>query len=204
MSVCNNTERERPKRDDMVEAPGGEREEWGRYQSLMGSSGYPGIASLPGPSVDPVEPFVSGRYRLRRRVPQFRHRTTENLDEFIAGIDVPEAPPDYRIEPNWLPMYDVNGPLMKGYSTMTGITSLDPKKRIAYNLQTTPLRLAGVRWLRSRIGTTVELNQYAEAGIEWIELPEPMPRVRLVSKAQVSADPNADIYTVDFGKVALV
>ena len=134
----------------------------------------------------------------------FRHRTTANLDEFVAGIDVPDAPPGYRIEPNWLPMYDVNGPMMKGYGTMTGNTSLYPNRRIAYNLQTTPLRLAGVRWLRSRIGTTVELNQYAEAGIEWIELSEPMPRVRLVSKAQVSADPNADIYTVDFATVVLV
>ena len=68
----------------------------------------------------------------------------------------------------------------------------------------TPLRASGVKWLRTRIGTTVELNRFAEEGIEWLEVPEPMPRARLITRTLVSNDPSRDIEGIDLATTALV
>jgi hypothetical protein len=133
-----------------------------------------------------------------------RHRTTENLETFIASIDAPNAPPAYRIEPNWKPVYDVNGPLMKGYSSVAGLVSIEPARALDYKVDPYTLQLAGVKWLRARYGENEWLNEAYERGETWIELPNPMPRVRLVTQAIVSDDPNNDIRTIDYTQTALV
>ena len=133
-----------------------------------------------------------------------RHRTTDRVENFIAELDVP---PDNSsgYEPDWLPMYSVNGPLMKGdYRTPQGLVSLTPRKHIDYYLNPTALRLAGVGWIRARHGTNEWLDEAFAEGVEWIPLENPMPRARLVTQAQVSDDFNRDIQTVDIEKVALL
>lgn len=133
-----------------------------------------------------------------------RHFTTDTVDHFIAELDVP--PDDtYGYEPDWLPMYSVNAPLMKGnYRTPEGLISLTPHKHIEYLLNPTALRLAGVGWIRARHGTNAWLDEAFAAGIEWIPLEDPMPRARFVTQTQVSDDFNRDIYTTDMAQVALV
>lgn len=133
-----------------------------------------------------------------------RHRTTDTLDNFVAGIDVP--PDDTAgYEPDWLPMYSVNAPLMKGdYRTPEGLVSLTPQKRINYMADPDALRLAGVGWIRSRLGTNEWLNEAYQEGTEWIPLENPMPRARLVTRTQVSDDFDRDIHEIDFETIALL
>lgn len=133
-----------------------------------------------------------------------RHRTTGDLQEFIAAIEVPDTPPEHRLEPNWHPVYSVNGPLMKGYSMVTGHVSLEPHRKLDYLLDPVTLRLAGAGWIRSRVGTNDWLTEAHQKGIEWIPIQDPMPRARLVAKVEVSSDPAQDVYTVDFKTTALV
>ncbi len=101
-------------------------------------------------------------------------------------------------------MYDVNGPLMKGYSTAAGLVSIEPARALDYNVNFRDLQLAGTKWLRVRYGTNQELNALYEQGIEWFELPDPMSRARLVSEALVSTDPARDLEGLDYARIALV
>ena len=134
----------------------------------------------------------------------FRHKTVGDFDTFLSEIDVPPGAPGGKYEPDYLPTYNVMGPLMKGYATSAGRASIEPVRRLDYYLNETPLRVSGVKWLRTRVGTTVELNQLAAEGIEWIEVPDPMPRARLITQTLVSDDPSADIESIDIARTALV
>ncbi len=134
----------------------------------------------------------------------FRHKTVGDFETFRSEIDVPSEAPDWKLEPDRLPTYNIMGTLMHGYSTPAGRASLEPTRRLDYYLNETPLRASGVKWLRTRIGTTVELNRFAEEGIEWLEVPEPMPRARLITRTVVSDDPSRDIEDIDLATTALV
>lgn len=133
-----------------------------------------------------------------------RHKTVGDYGEFIAGIEVPPGPPDFGYEPNYLPTSNVMAPLMFGYRTAEGRASIEPRRHLDYYLNETPLRASGVKWVRVRVGANEELNRYAEAGIEWMELDDPMPRARLVTRIQVSDDPAADIESIELATTALV
>lgn len=133
-----------------------------------------------------------------------RHPVTDTLEGFLETVDVPDASTEYRLAPDYRPVWWLNGPLMKGYTMADGYVSIPPKKHLDYYLDPIGLRLAGTRWVRTRIGGTTELNERFAEGIDWVELPNPMPRVRLVTKALVSTDPAEDARTVDLATTALV
>ena len=134
----------------------------------------------------------------------FRHKTVGDFDTFLSEIDVPPGAPSWKYEPDYLPTYNVMGPLMKGYGTSAGRASLEPVRRLDYYLNETPLRASGVKWLRTRVGTTEELNRLSAEGIEWLELAEPMPRARLITRTVVSEDPGRDIEGIELATTALV
>lgn len=71
----------------------------------------------------------------------------------------------------------------KGYVQLAPGRKLDTESRAAQ-------RLAGVEWVRSPSG--------------WERLPDPLPRVRLVSRVQVSDDPASVIERIDLATMALV
>jgi hypothetical protein len=85
--------------------------------------------------------------------------------------------------------YEEAPALMLGYRISNGYVGLFPERRMPDN-DATVQRLAGVRWARTPRG--------------WSEIPSPMPRVRLVSAARVTADPAADLKSIDIERTALV
>lgn len=133
-----------------------------------------------------------------------RHKTVVDFDEYMASIEVPADAPGAYIEPNFLPTWNIMGPLMKGYRTPEGRASIEPARRLKYYLDEPSLRLAGVTWLRARYGTNRELNAAFEQGIEWIEIPGPMPRARLLTDTRVTDDPAKDLEEIDMAATALV
>ena len=133
-----------------------------------------------------------------------RHKTTDNFDTFVESIDVPPGSPEFRYEPDFHPVYSVNGPLIKGYSTPQGIVSIEPARHLDYYLNRTALRLAGTKWMRTREGATPELADAARQGIEWIVIDQPMPRARFVTDAVVSTDFVQDLEHIDMAQTALV
>ena len=70
----------------------------------------------------------------------FRHKTVGDFVAFRSEIDAPSEPPEWKLEPDYLPTYNIMGPLMKGYSTPAGRASLEPHRRLDYYLNETPLR----------------------------------------------------------------
>ena len=131
-----------------------------------------------------------------------RHKPSEALSTILANIPTPPGDNRYRIEPNIVP-YTMNQVAMQGYRSSTGYLNLFPEIYLDY-AQPVPMQLAGVRWRESRLGTSPELHAAKEADIEWIELDNPMPRARLVPDAVVSADPMADLTSIDIETTALV
>ncbi len=133
-----------------------------------------------------------------------RGRPMVELESLIASIDVPEAPTDgYRIQPDYRPVYAYNGVTMRGRRVPYGYVGMPPKRHLSYYMEETPLRLAGVQWIRTRLGATPALSLAFEQGITWVAVPDPMPRARLVTHVQLSGDPAADVEAIDIATTAL-
>lgn len=82
-----------------------------------------------------------------------------------------------------------NTQLLRGVVLASGYVGLMPRLMLD---RSDPLvqRLVGVRWVRSEGG--------------WTQVSEPLPRIRLLSQAQVSTNPSADLQGLDIEDVALV
>jgi len=133
-----------------------------------------------------------------------RHKPSMDLDAFITGIDVPPVRDGYRLDPDYRPHWAYTGPTMKGYRVVHGYAALNPTNQLDYYNQVTALRVAGVKWRKTRYGAAPELAEAADRGIAWLEVPNPMPRARMLSNAVVSKDPYHDIETIDIPSTALV
>ncbi|HWE39790.1 MAG TPA: YfhO family protein [Isosphaeraceae bacterium] len=81
---------------------------------------------------------------------------------------------------------------MAGVSMADGYVALTPR-HVLDEKSPASLRLACVRWLRATDGTG-----------RWQELPDPLPRLRLLTRAVVSKSPKKDIPTIDLDTTALV
>jgi hypothetical protein len=82
---------------------------------------------------------------------------------------------------------------MQGIKFTEGFTSFNPLRRLDYQ-ETAALRLAGVVWVQGR----------KPDATDWEPVPDPLPRVRLVSQARFSSDPKVDLADVDPATTALV
>ncbi len=134
-----------------------------------------------------------------------RHKPSADLQVFIDAIEVPADAEGFRIDPDYRPVYAYTGPTMKGYKVVHGYAAMIPFSDLDYSgRQLAALRVAGVRWRKTRHGGPPELAQAADRGVAWLEVPDPMPRARLVSHAEVSADPRRDIERIDMATTALV
>jgi hypothetical protein len=92
-----------------------------------------------------------------------------------------------------------NQPVLEGYRG-----GLEPLKRLDYH--TLPaLRVAHTAWQHlSRFDTPAGIPGLVRRGERWYEVPDPLPRVRLVSRMQVSENPTLDIQHIDADTTALL
>jgi len=86
--------------------------------------------------------------------------------------------------------------LSHGYSTFLSTRELDPQGLTAQ-------RLAGVRWALNTDGLHMESPFDSPPG-SWIEVPAPMPRVRMVPRALVSKSVATDVEQIDIAATALL
>lgn len=130
-----------------------------------------------------------------------RHKHAETLEEVIARIDLPPAPPGTAIDPDIHPS-TMNLPMMLGYRMPFGYVALSPARTLDHTREEA-LRLAGVAWRRARVADPA-LHEAALRGETWLPLADPMPRAWLVNEARVSEDPARELPLMDPRRVALV
>jgi hypothetical protein len=124
------------------------------------------------------------------------------LAEFEARA---EAPPQPR-EGRWLDSaFELPSPMLFNQSVLEGYHGgLEPRKRLDYHTAAA-LRAAHTAWRHlSRWEKATSIPGLRRADEFWYEVPDPLPRVRLVSRTKVSETPAADIQTLDLETTALV
>ncbi len=124
------------------------------------------------------------------------------LAEFQGRAEAPPLPHEGR----WLDSaFEMPSPLLLNQPVLEGYHGgLEPRKFLDYH--TLPaLRAAHTAWQHvSRWEKAEPLPGLRRHGDTWYEVPNPLPRVRLVCRTQVSDSPAADIQKIDLDTTALV
>jgi hypothetical protein len=87
------------------------------------------------------------------------------------------------------------------YDRTDGYTGLEPRRQLDY-CQLPALQVSDTRWVQ-RNSTTADIRGLIPRGAQWWEVPDPLPRVRLVAKAVVSEEPARDLPRIDIRTTAL-
>lgn len=148
-----------------------------------------------------------GYYGLSHTVYAAGDNSYQRLDHYIADVRTPPNKPDGRIVET---LYRFNEPglragdgaTLRGWQLADGYAGLEPRQRLDYGLLPA-LRVAGVRWVRQGPSTTDIANLEPRAD-GWSEVPDPLPRVRLVTQTKISREPDIDIARIHPDVTALV
>ncbi len=121
---------------------------------------------------------------------------TAALDQFIASANTPPDDKDGRVLASLLRFNEPGlrtGDLMtlSGWRRADGYAGLEPRQELDYRLLPA-LRVAGVRWVKSDASTSKIAGLQARDK-RWLEVPDPLPRVRMVTGTRVGMDPACDI-----------
>lgn len=127
------------------------------------------------------------------------YRQNATLDAYVASAHTPPGVPDGRVVGSLLhitePGMRVSDLMtLRGWSRADGYAGLEPSRRLDYRLLPA-LRVAGVRWVQ-RNGSTDAIAGLKPCGDLWMEVPDPLPRVRLVTQTQMTGNPAVDIARV--------
>ncbi len=119
------------------------------------------------------------------------HFNPGRLEDFVAATGLPPGPlPGSRVKQ--LGGFPADTLALRGLQTTDGYLGLNPRQVLDPDNPTT-WRVSAVEWL---------LDQ--PWGGRWTPLPDPLPRFRMVPRAVPSADPRADLNTLDHRSAALV
>jgi hypothetical protein len=124
------------------------------------------------------------------------YRNSDNLEDYAASALTPPGNADGRVVASLL-RFDESGlrngnqMTLSGWRRADGYAGLEPGRQLDYH-QVSALRAAGVRWVQRNPSTS------GIAGLErrddhWMEVPDPLPHVRLVAQTRTSANPADDI-----------
>jgi hypothetical protein len=145
---------------------------------------------------------------------------TDRFEVYLASIPHPPAVPAGRIAldliaPNQSGLHVGNEMLLFGYERADGYAGLEPLRQLDYR-QTAALRVAGVgciaptanvanRGALTSIARPMSLGEATSAAesIGWLAI-EPLPKVRLVTGALISADTARDISRIPLESTVLV
>lgn len=133
-----------------------------------------------------------------------RHKSAAAYAEFVAGIDVPEAPSTTRLATDMRPVYSRIGPILRGFEVTDGHSAVPPRRHYSMETDRTALRLAGTGWIRARLGTTPELSRAYRQGQTWMPIEDPMPPARLVTQTKASQNMATDLARIDIRTTALL
>ena len=90
---------------------------------------------------------------------------------------------------------------LAGWSRTDGYAALEPSKSLDY-FQLPALRVASTRWVHRSPSTSV-IEGLAPYDEDWMQVPDPLPLVRLVTHVVPSDDPAADLAKIDIRREAL-
>jgi len=112
-----------------------------------------------------------------------------DLDAVIAETPTPPGDPDGRVlAGSWCldggGYRTGNQIVLAGWRRADGYAGLDPRKQLDY-ARVPALRAAGVRWVKRGTGTA-RIVGLKPRGPDWLEVPEPLDRVRLTAKKSSS------------------
>jgi hypothetical protein len=131
---------------------------------------------------------------------------TRRLDAYAAQAKTPPGEPRERV---WLDLADAGRPVhtgnqmtLAGWSRADGYAGLQPARKLDYRCLSS-LRAAGVRWVR-RSPEAERVDGLVACDGDWLEVPDPLERVRLVTDVHVTANPARDVATVPLESTALV
>jgi hypothetical protein len=92
---------------------------------------------------------------------------------------------------------------LAGYRVLDGYTALPPTRLLDYGTPNA-LRVAEVAYVNSRFREATHVPAETQLGGSWFAATAPpLPRARLVARVQASANPAADLATIDVATTAL-
>jgi hypothetical protein len=121
------------------------------------------------------------------------------LEDYVAAARTPPGEPDGRVLASLL-RFDQPGlrtgdmMMLSGWRRADGYVGMEPRRRLDYGLLPA-LRVAGVQWVQ-REASTAEIAGLIPRGDRWLQVPQPLPRVRLVTQTRTGNDPACDIARV--------
>ncbi len=132
---------------------------------------------------------------------------SEPLDEYAARLTVPPDDAHGRVLADLIPCdrpvpHTGNGMTMVGWHRIDGYVGLEPARQLDYGRLAT-LRVAGVHWVKNSESTSA-IEGLIPHGANWLKVPQPLGRVRLLSEARQSSDPERDIDRICLESTALV
>ena len=86
-------------------------------------------------------------------------------------------------------------PTLTGCTQIDGYTQLMPARRLDY-LQLESLQVAATDWVRKN-AANADISGLRNRGDDWLAVPDPLPPIRLVSRAHQSFDPARDLAAMD-------
>jgi hypothetical protein len=121
---------------------------------------------------------------------------TDKLEDYAASALTPPADADGRVIASLLRfdepgLRNGNQMTLRGWQRADGYAGLEPTRKLDYH-QLSALRTAGVRWVQ-RNPSTAEIDGLEPCDDDWMEVPNPLPRVRLVTQTKTSLNPADDI-----------
>ena len=133
-------------------------------------------------------------------------RRTATFDQWRASAQTPPGRNRGRVLATLLAwnqpgLRTGNQMTLAGWSRADGYAGLEPSRRLDYH-DLPALRVAGVRWVQ-RGPTTADILGLKPYDQRWLQVPHPLPRVRLVSFAAASSSPSRDLRHVNPSRVAL-
>jgi hypothetical protein len=128
------------------------------------------------------------------------YRDVDQLEDFVAAINCPPIDSGHRVA---LDLASATRPgiragnqvLLRGYSRVDGYAGLEPARSLDYR-ETSALRLAGVDAVAGQ-APVANRGHFIDAGQNWLRLPDPSPRARLVRQYVATDRPDRDIQTIN-------
>ena len=126
------------------------------------------------------------------------YRRTDRLENVALAAAMPPADLGGRVfappQPIGRPaakLWTGNQMILAGWYRADGYAGLEPQRQLDY-ASLPALQVAATAWVQ-RDAATAQIAGLVPRGDDWLEVPDPLPRVRLVTHAVASQDPARDI-----------
>ena len=132
---------------------------------------------------------------------------TAKWEQYLEAVDTPPANQDFRV------LMDLTGQgqaslqsgnqiVLAGWRRADGYAGLEPAQRLDYR-RLSNLRAAGIGWVK-RTEMTAAIDGLQQIDEHWLKVPDPLPRIRMATRARQSSDPAADLDRIELESTVLI